>query len=119
MLQDFSDLRSNAFAVGLVSNDLFKRGDQIGFSYSRPLRVSSGEADLRVPYAQDLQGKIHSTNERIDLAPDGAEQLYEFYYQYRHKELSLGAHMMYRDNPLHEPGADGEAAVVTTLTFHF
>ena len=119
MLQDFSDLRSNAFAVGLVSNDLFKRGDQIGFSYSRPLRVSSGEADLRVPYAQDLQGKIHSTNERIDLAPDGAEQLYEFYYQYRHKELSLGAHRMYRDTPLHEPGAAGEAAVVTTLTFHF
>lgn len=119
MLQDFSDLRSNAFAVGLVSNDLLKRGDQIGFSYSRPLRVSSGEADLRVPYAQDLQGNIHSTTERIDLAPDGAEQLYELYYQYRHKELSLGAHMLYRDNPLHEPGADGEAAVVTTLTFHF
>ncbi len=119
LLQNFTDLGSNAFGLGVVSNDVFDRGDQFGVAFSQPLRVTSGSADLDVPYALDLEGNIYRSRKHIELEPEGAERVYEMYYQYRMRDTSVGAHLLHRQNAYHEAGGDDDTALVTSLKFRF
>ncbi len=119
LLQNFTDLGSNAFGLGVVSNDVFDRGDQFGIAFSQPLRVTSGSADLDVPYALDMEGNIYRNRKHIELEPKGTEHVYEIYYQYRKRGTSLGAHLLHRQNAYHEAGGGDDTALVTSLKFRF
>lgn len=109
LLNNFSTLRSDWFGVGVVADEVFDRGDQVGVAFSQPLRVTDGEVDLNVPYARDFEGNIFKDSERIGLEPEGKEYALESYYLHPlgHR-ASIGAYVMLRQEPNHvaESGAD-------------
>ncbi|GJL81665.1 MAG: hypothetical protein DHS20C01_12990 [marine bacterium B5-7] len=116
LLSNFSTIETDSFGAGLISRNLFTRGDAFGVGFFQPLRVTSGEVDTTVPYARDIEGNIYSNSGRYSLVPDGAEHVYELYYSVDlgHKSR-LGTHLMYRSEPWSDADAQSESVVMFTL----
>ena len=66
-------LRSRAFALGASMRDVGRTGDRLTLSLSRPLKVTSGTADLAVPAGRAMDGTVIYRGERVDLSPSGAQ----------------------------------------------
>jgi hypothetical protein len=115
LLSNFSSLRSNWFGVGMVSDKLFSKGDQFGLAFSRPLKVTAGEVDLRVPYARDFEGNIYNNVDRVSLVPEGNEYTLESYYLYQlDQDSSLGAYVMLRHDPNHFQNSGSDVTVLAS-----
>ncbi len=120
LLHDFSDIRSNAYGVGMVIDTPFTRRDQVGFAFSQPLRVTQGHVNLEVPYARDFEGNIYKNSEIVDLAPDGRERTFEAYYKFNlHKDTDVFTYLMHQQQPAHDNTADDAATVFMTLRHRF
>jgi hypothetical protein len=120
VIHDFSGLRSSTFGLGMVADSVWATRDRLGVAMSRPLRVSSGEATLQVAHARDLEGQIYWNTEVLDLVPDGSETDFEAFYQRRLRgNAEVGAYLLYQEQPLHDPQADGKLTVYTTLKLGF
>lgn len=106
MLRDWSDVRSDAFAVGLVAADVASEGDRLGVILGQPLRVNSASAVLDIPTGRTLDGRIERGRERVDMEPSGRELRLELAYQRPlDEQRSIGSWLMLQ----HEPGHDAEA----------
>lgn len=115
LLSNFSSLRSDWFGVGMVSDKVFSKGDQFGLAFSRPLKVTNGDVDLRVPYARDFEGNIYNNVDRVSLAPDGNEYTLESYYLYQlDQNSSLGAYVMLRHDPNHFENSGTDVTVLAS-----
>ncbi len=120
LLHNFSGIRSHAFGLGLLANDLFDRGDRLGFSVSQPLRVTAGEVDMTVPYARDIPGNIYANTDRLDLTPSGSELDVEAYYQTRlGKKTRFGTYFGVTDEPFHAKSTDREFTLFTSVAREF
>lgn len=120
LLRNFSSLRSDWFGVGLVSDEVLYKGDQMGLAFSRPLRVIGGEVDLSVPYARDFEGNIYRNTDRVSLEPGGTEYTLESYYLHQlDRRSSLGAYVMLRREPNHVAGSGTEVTVLGSYRARF
>lgn len=120
LLRNFSSLRSDWFGVGLVSDEVLYKGDQMGLAFSRPLRVTGGEVDLSVPYARDFEGNIYRNTDRVSLEPGGNEYTLESYYLHQlDRRSSLGAYVMLRREPNHVADSGTDVTVLGSYRARF
>lgn len=120
LVRNFSTLKTDSYGAGVVSVDVFRKGDVVGLGVFQPLRVSQGEVDSFVPHERDIEGNIYSSRGRYSLVPDGAERNYELYYGVDvGRGVRLGSHFLYRDEPLHDADGERERVVMFTLDRSF
>ncbi len=107
LLYDWRDVRSDAFAVGLVALDVASDGDRLGLVLGQPLRVSSASAMLDLPTARTLDGRVERSRERVEVTPSGRELRLELAYQRNLDEASaVGTWVLLQHEPGHDATAD-------------
>lgn len=120
LLRNFSAVRSDWFGVGVVADEVFKPGDQMGVAFSQPLRVTGGEVDLDVPYARDFEGNIYREASRISLEPGGREYTLESYYLHPlGRRASIGAYVMLRQDHNHVADSGTDLSVLASYRAQF
>lgn len=104
-------VRSQGFSLGMQKEDALRSGDQMGFSFSQPLKITSGAAQIGLPSSRDANGHIGYTSEDIQLRPTGQELMLQGWYgtalESTGTELNIGA--AYRHEPGHIKDANPEA----------
>lgn len=73
LLGEWSEIRAEAFGVGLVKNGVLGRHDRIGLLAGQPLRVSSGEATVTAPVDYLADKTVVQGSERVSMTPTGRE----------------------------------------------
>jgi hypothetical protein len=73
LLGEWSEIRAEAFGVGLVKNGVLGRHDRIGLLAGQPLRVSSGEATVTAPVDYLIDKTVVQDSERVSMTPSGRE----------------------------------------------
>ncbi len=117
LLDNFSDLSSQAWLVGLGAKDLLSSGDAASLTLSQPLRVTAGSADLDVPYALGTNGHIFRARQRISMAPAGSETLLELTYRFQWSPvLELGVYGSLRHQAGHDERAGIDSQLVTVVS---
>ncbi|MDJ0955817.1 MAG: S8 family serine peptidase [Arenicellales bacterium] len=120
LLSEFSGLRSDAWGMGLLFDNILRGRDRIGLAVSQPLKVTKGEVNLTVPQARSLDNVITSTTERVDLGSGGRELALEtFYRTWIGKKTRFTAHLMHRKNPDHVTNAASNTSVLGILEYQF
>ena len=108
LLSDLDRAVSDAFALGLVKNDVFDGKDKIGLMFSQPLRVEAGDrATFSVPTAVNADGTVVRTNEQVSLTPSGRELNLQLSYS---RELASNMGVTSYALARHEPGHNEDAA---------
>ena len=113
LLSDFSGLRTEGYAVGVMVDQLFSPKGSFGFSYSSPLQTTDGSATLTLPVSQDWNtGAIGFDSSDISFSGAKREQVVEAYYDYAigHKS-SVFTHLSYAKNPLDNLDASSDRTV--------
>jgi hypothetical protein len=72
LISNVSPLRARAFGVSFLQGDAFRAGDSLSISVRKPLRVTSGQAQLAVSTV-DGDGEPVTTLTPISLKPSGDE----------------------------------------------
>ena len=120
LLQNWDDVRSDAFAMGLVTADVAVAGDRVGIVFGQPLRVSAASAMLDLPTARTLDGGIERQRQRIDLTPSGRELRLELAYQRPLDQTSLvGTWLLLQHQPGHDAEADPAVSIGVRYTNRF
>lgn len=119
LLKDFSGLRSNWYSLGLIGNNVFRAKDQVGFAFSQPLKIQSGEVNYSIPVGRLADTTIGFDTERVNLSDTNAtERNVEAYYRTMwNDKIELGGFMSYRQNPNHVNDNGDEAIVMATIRF--
>ena len=73
IVRGISGLWSSAFAVGVIGQDLARRGDQLAFRLSQPLRVEAGRAQLRWVSGRSSDGQVELEQADLSLNPSGRQ----------------------------------------------
>lgn len=81
ILSDWSDIRANAFAAGVVTRDPFGAGGRLGLMAGQPLRVYSADATLTLAESVNADNTINIRSERVDMTPTGRELNLQLAYQ--------------------------------------
>ena len=116
VLGEWSTVRSNAFAVGVVARDVLDDGDRLGLLVGQPLRVYAAHATVRVPVALTDTGEVVHASERVDLTPSGREIDLQLAYDLPLAEgMNLSSWLMMRLEPGHD--ADAGPAYGAGVTF--
>ena len=116
LLDNFSDLSSQAWLVGLGAKELLSSGDAASLTLSQPLRVTAGSADLDVPYGLGSNGRIFRFRQRISMAPAGTETLLEMTYRFPWSSvLELGVYGSLRYQAGHDERAGIAPQVMTVV----
>jgi len=120
LLDDFSDLSAESWLVGLGAKGIFSQRDGASLTVSQPLRVTEGSADLDVPYGLGADGRVLRHQQRLSLAPVGAETSLELTYRLKwSKSLEFGVYgaMRYQAGHNAQLGVRPELAAVVRGTF--
>ena len=120
LLDDFSDLSAQSWLVGFGAKGIFAKRDGASLTVSQPLRVTEGSADLDVPYALGSDGRVLRHQQRVGLAPLGAETSLELTYRLKwSRSLEFGAYgaMRYQAGHNAQLGIRPELAAVVRGTF--
>jgi hypothetical protein len=116
LIDNFSDLSSQAWLVGLGAKKLFASDDAASLTLSQPLRVTTGSADLDVPYALGPNGRIFRYRQRISMAPTGTETLLEMTYRFKLSPvLEFGVYGSLRNQAGHDERAGLVPQMVTVV----
>ena len=81
MLSDWSTVTSDAFALGVVAENVFADADRLGVVLGQPLRVSSASVMVDMPTGRALDGRVERSQERAEATPSGREIRLELAYQ--------------------------------------
>ena len=73
IVRGVSGLWSSAFAAGVIGQDLARRGDQLAFRLSQPLRVEAGRAQLRWVSGRSSDGQVELERADLSLKPSGRQ----------------------------------------------
>jgi len=120
LVQDVSDTISNSFSLGIRQEDIFQDGDSLTLSVHQPLRVTMGNANLRLPTSQTLSGNGMYDSVQAGLAPSGREVDLELTYGIQPAEdMSIQAGMLLRTEPGHVADAAPEAALFLRFGMKF
>jgi hypothetical protein len=101
LLQSFSGLSSNSYALGASATGTIRRNDRLSLTVSSPLHINQGDLSLSVPTQVDFAtGNAIRETERIDLANTRREMDIELgYHLPLGKQSALAAYMIYRNDP--------------------
>ena len=101
LLGGFSVLRSDSYAVGMQGRELFRNGDSMGISISRPLHINSGSLDLNVPGSMNVYtGEVSFDSESIDMSGVQRETDLELgYHMPVGKQTGVASYLRYRHDP--------------------
>ena len=120
LVQDFSEIQSNSWGIGLVGRDLLTRNDAFGVAWSQPLRTYSGDATISVPYWNDNLGGVDFKTRRTKVAPDGTEQAFELFYRKPlGRQARLITYLVHREQPLHRRGSRARTSLVGAWQMDF
>ncbi len=120
LLREWSEVRSDAFALGVVAGDVVRAGDRLGLMLGQPLRVNSASAMLDVPTARDLDGGIERSRERVDMTPSGREIRVEFaYLRPLADDSTLSTWLLLQHQPGHDARAEPAAGIGLRYTNRF
>ena len=108
VLDEFTELRTEGYGVGLLVNKAFSPRGSFGLSYSSPLQTTSGSARLTLPTSQDRNtGAIGFESSRVSFEGADQEKIVEAYYGYQlNSKSDIFAHYSYTKNPVSEPDMD-------------
>ena len=110
-----SEIRSDAFGVGLVKSDSWKNGDRFALSVSQPLRAVSGSMAMDAPTGVTEEGVETRAVSSVSLASPARELLLEANYtRPLSKQSSLGFSFISRMNP---GGVAGPSENVVALRY--
>lgn len=115
IFRSYSDIRSSASAIGILKDNIF--GGKLGFVYSEPLRVYSGNALIDIPVARDIAGNITRYSASVSLKPQGKERDFELYYS---KDLAKNSQIKFNLIGQLQPGniQDAKNNYLGFLSYH-
>jgi len=117
LIDNFSNVRSNSYSLGLVSQH---KNKSFGAVFSQPLKVYSASADLTVPVWRDEDQNVIYETERTDLVASGTEKDIElFYNQNISNNETLSLNTMARIEPGHVKTNDNEYIVTAKYSLNF
>lgn len=123
LLNDFSDLRSDSYALGMQGRGLLATDDSFGVSVSRPLHVNSGSLNLSVPGDIDVYTReVSFNNETIDLGNVQRRTDLEFsYHRPVSKQTGFASYLRYRHDPSGalESGDNGRYGIMMSVSSKF
>jgi hypothetical protein len=120
MLREWSDVRSDAFALGMLASNVLGDGDQLGIVIGQPLRVSEASAVLDMPMARQVNGDIERLQERVELTPTGRELRAEIAYRHAIMEAStIGTWLLLQHQPGHNASAEPALGIGVRFTSIF
>lgn len=101
LLQKFSGIGSNSYALGLSARGLIRKNDRVSLTLSSPLHINQGGMTLSVPTQVEFAtGNVLRESERLDLADAKRETDVELgYHLPLGKQSGLAAYMIYRNDP--------------------
>ena len=106
--------------MGLLGRDIFEPGDRMGFIVNQPLRVTRGEARLKLATGRDRDGNVFQQTLTADLAPKGREIDVETFYRVKLAErTALTTSAMLRLQPGHVRDAGSEDLVLLRIEHRF
>ena len=106
--------------MGLLGQDIFEPGDRMGFIVNQPLRVTRGEARLKLATGRDRDGNVFQQTLTADLAPKGREIDLETFYRVNLAErTALTTSAMLRLQPGHVRDAGSEGLVLLRIEHRF
>ncbi len=102
LLNGFSNIRTQGYAVGLLIDELISKNGSFGISYSSPLQTIDGSATLTLPVSQDYNtGEIGFESSNLSFRDGDKEKIIEAYYNYRlGNNNNVFAQMSYTKNPV-------------------
>jgi len=112
LVDNWSRIYANSFAVGVTSESQFSDGDRLGISFGQPLRVRKSSADLTIPVGRDLLGNVLQETQRVNLVPTGRQIDIQLAYSLNtgnQSEVSSFAVLSFQ--PGHDHSADPEPAI--------
>jgi hypothetical protein len=110
----FRNVESRAFALGVVRDNFYK--GKLGFIYTEPLRVTSGEVDIDIPVGLDSKGNAVRLQQTASLEPSGKEQNFEIFYDHKVSELTnINFNYLLRKDANHVASAADEAIFLITF----
>ena len=102
LLSDFSSVRSQGYAIGMLVDNLFSSKGSFGLSYSSPLQTTDGSATLSLPVGQNRNtGEIRFESSNLNFDTVDSENILEAYYNFQlNRKSNVFAQMSYTKNPV-------------------
>jgi hypothetical protein len=113
LLDDWSNVRTESFGLGLLADDLAEDGDHLSLMVGQPVRVQQANAKLTLPTGRTEEGSVLSESRTVNLAPDAREISLEATYQFAldDDDASLAAGTFVRFNPDHDDQAEPDVGL--------
>ncbi len=73
IVREVSRLRTSAFAVGIIGQEVGQSGDRLALRVSQPLRVEAGRARLRWVSGRSPDGQLELQQADLSLEPSGRQ----------------------------------------------
>ena len=101
LVSSTSNINSQSWSVGLLSDNIIQKNDRIGFAVSQPLSVTSGNMNLDLPIGLDYDsGTMKFQSRSISMASTSSERDLELSYRMPTSEsANLAFSALYRMNP--------------------
>jgi hypothetical protein len=101
LVSSTSNINSQSWSLGLLSENVIQKNDRIGFAVSQPLTVTSGSMNLDLPVGLDYDSGIMKYQSRsISMASTSTERDFEMSYRMPTSEnANLAISALYRMNP--------------------
>jgi hypothetical protein len=101
LVSSTSNINSQSWSLGLLSENVIQKNDRIGFAVSQPLTVTSGNMNLDLPIGLDYDSGIMKYQSRsISMASSSTERDFEMSYRMPTSEnANLAISALYRMNP--------------------
>lgn len=120
LVSDVSEVRTDAFALGLMQADAMRTGDRLSFTVSQPLRASAGTMNFNLPVGNDNEGHMQYAAHSFDLETRGRELRTELNYTTpldNHQELGLALAHRHQPDHVAEAADDNMVALRWQLRF--
>ncbi len=108
LMSGMSNATFSSFGLSVERDSAFRKGDSLSLFARQPMRMESGQAQLRVPEARTAQGDVLWRELAVDLVPSARQVDLGFEYATplrTGEQLRIGASVSHNDG--HVRGASG------------
>ena len=105
LLDQFTDIRTEGYGLGLLVSEVLSRHDSVGLAWSSPMQTTDGSARLTLPVSQNRNtGEIGYESSTLSFDGANQENIFEAYYAYNlGARGDVFAHFSYTTNPVVDP----------------